>query len=194
MSALIPCNNQTNQTQCTVFVVAGSRWRRSSRLSLAEGAAQHRARARWPTGNSCTPPERKRPGSQAPGSRAFSPSAPQGALHSFTWSRWAFRPPLGPAECPALPSFAPRVSRKLVATATDHAPRVFGPSLPARPLPPGLHLQWCGRALSLASRSSRTPRPVKRKSTAKALPDVTEPPTCRRHGAGGRDRPSPSWR
>jgi hypothetical protein len=40
------------------------------------------------------------------------------------------RPTLGPAECPVLPSFAPRASRKLVATGPDHALRVIGPSLP----------------------------------------------------------------
>jgi len=86
------------------------------------------AHARWPAGTARQhPPEEKRPGSQAPGSRAFLPSAPQGALHSFTWSRRAFRPSLGPAECPVLPSFAPRVSRKLVAT---------GPTTPRAPSAP----------------------------------------------------------
>jgi hypothetical protein len=141
------------------------------------------------------PSERRRPGSQAPGSCHSGHSRPAHHRVRFNHSRdvSGLSAPVRPGGLPC--ASISRSSRFPEAPwrRSPVTPRASSARrAPPRSLPPQLDLLLWWRALSLHSRWSRSPRGVKRKSAAKVLRDVTAPPTCRRRAAAATAPPSPS--
>jgi hypothetical protein len=136
---------------------------------------------------------KKDPGAKAPGSIhwGIQPSTPYGALQCFTgWSR-ALRPPVGPAECPLLPSCVPPRGSE-AAGADSRSPRAFptrrspGDRSHRRRQPP---LSSGGRFLCLKDDPhpgalSREKMSPKKGTLTRRRPDTTRPDVTGQEQAG----------